>query len=438
MGCSLSLPARLRRSHLEAVERNAILNEFRAISSEMSVEPMVRRTIEGILKVLPVERASVFLVDRAGGVLRTFNVLDGNSVHVTIPISSGLAGAVARTATTAVVADAQTDERFNRDIDKQTGFTTRNVLTVPVVLKQAEDEMELDENGEPRPPTVVAVLQALNHKKAFTPNDSAVLELLSSLLSGVLARSALVDAAVRERNRAAALLQVAREVFTESVSCRAKAARCIEAIKRGLDCERASMLLVDEVNAQQLVVSLDDDAAGLRIPLDVGVSGAVVTTGEAVLISDAYSDERFDSETDKFTGFTTRNLLAVPVFRRGSEPPQVMADIEGLTRTRPHALLMHSPLPLKSLCTLLTDRCVTDCGLCMHGLWCCMRGRSLWCYAGDGGHRGPQLDHRLRLVRRAAAHVDGLAGGGPAAARADPGHGRVERRARPRVGRRGV
>ena len=30
-------------------------------------------------------------------------------------------------------------------------------------------------------------------------------------------------------------------------SCRAKAARIIESIKRGLDCERASMLLVDEV-----------------------------------------------------------------------------------------------------------------------------------------------------------------------------------------------
>ena len=248
MGCSFSAVPKL-----EAAKSNAILDEFREISSEMSVDAMMRRTIRGILKVLPVERASVFLVDRHSGVMRTFNAMEYHSTPemeepassqiVTIPIGSGLAGAVAKYAKTEIVADAQADERFNRSIDMHTGFKTRNVLSVPVLLKQATDL------NNKRPPAVVAVLQALNRRGEFAANDCAVLELLAALLSGVLARSALVDAAVRERNRAASLFKVAEVVFTEGAPSRVKAASVIEAVKDGLNCERASMLLVDEVHA---------------------------------------------------------------------------------------------------------------------------------------------------------------------------------------------
>ena len=48
-------------------QRNLLLKEFREISSEMEVAPLMGRTIQAILSVLPVERASVFLVDKTSG-----------------------------------------------------------------------------------------------------------------------------------------------------------------------------------------------------------------------------------------------------------------------------------------------------------------------------------------------------------------------------------
>ena len=90
-------------------QRNLLLKEFREISSEMEVAPLMGRTIQAILSVLPVERASVFLVDKSSGVMRTFNTMDMRSsvpasgaearkstmaAAVTIPIDSGVAGAV--------------------------------------------------------------------------------------------------------------------------------------------------------------------------------------------------------------------------------------------------------------------------------------------------------------------------------------------------------
>ena len=86
------------------------------------------------------------------------------------------------------------------------------------------------------------------------------------------------------------------------------------------------------MHSEQLILALDEDAAGLRIPLDKGISGTVITTGKAVRIADAYSDERFDQEADAITGYVTRNILAVPVVRRGSEPPHAAerGDVEQL------------------------------------------------------------------------------------------------------------
>ena len=68
----------------------------------------------------------------------------------------------------------------------------------------------------------------------------------------------------------------------------------------------------------------------MRIPLSAGASGAVIETGSRIRIADAYSDARFDRQADTLTGYKTRDILAVPVFRRGATPPQVMGVLEAL------------------------------------------------------------------------------------------------------------
>ena len=49
------------------------------------------------------------------------------------------------------------------------------------------------------------------------------------------------------------------------------------------------------------------------IPLDRGIAGFVVQIGVGVAIGDAHRDDRHYSRVDKSTGYTTRELLAVPV-----------------------------------------------------------------------------------------------------------------------------
>ena len=294
MGCSASKDELV--GSLSIAQRDMLLNEFRDISSELNVDRMISRTIEAIIHLLPVERASVFLVDKVNGVMQTFNEIDvqasrvsGKSTTavakvpdaandteaaaegedafvrtlVSIPLDKGIAGAAYASRCTEIVSDAQNDPRFNRTIDDKTGFRTRNIICVPVKLYHSGLE-ELDQRSTVRRPKqgtvpdssaesheVVAVLQALNREGNFVRADAVVLEAFSSMLAGVIARSTLVEAAVREKRMAAALLKVAESV-NSTHNCRLKALSIMKAVQLGVDCTRSAFILVDEVHNEQV------------------------------------------------------------------------------------------------------------------------------------------------------------------------------------------
>jgi len=79
------------------------------------------------------------------------------------------------------------------------------------------------------------------------------------------------------------------------------------------------MLVIEESNELEFKVTLGPRAVEVkpfRLPLGQGISGWVAQTGEAVLISDAYSDPRFDPSFDKRSGFKTDSMLCVPMIHQ--------------------------------------------------------------------------------------------------------------------------
>ena len=55
----------------------------------------------------------------------------------------------------------------------------------------------------------------------------------------------------------------------------------------------------------------------IRFPIGTGIAGYVALTGEALNIPDCYNDDRFNRHIDQQTGYTTKNLLCMPIFIRG-------------------------------------------------------------------------------------------------------------------------
>jgi phosphoserine phosphatase RsbU/P len=81
-----------------------------------------------------------------------------------------------------------------------------------------------------------------------------------------------------------------------------------------LDCERASLFLVDEQRAELFTRTVTElELEEIRFPVERGIAGWVVRHRELLNIPEPYQDERFNSSFDRQTGFLTRNILAAPV-----------------------------------------------------------------------------------------------------------------------------
>ncbi len=88
--------------------------------------------------------------------------------------------------------------------------------------------------------------------------------------------------------------------------------KMVEITARETDCERATLFLHDDQTGE-LYSRVAQGAREIRLLDTRGIAGHVFTTGEGLIIDDAYSDPRFNSEIDRQTGFETRSILCAPI-----------------------------------------------------------------------------------------------------------------------------
>ncbi len=139
-----------------------ILEAAKALVAERDLDRLLNLIVQAAARVVEADRCSLFLVDRERGELWTKVAQGLGMKEIRIPIDRGIAGAVATTNLAINIPDAYKDPRFNQNVDKQTGYRTRNILCVP--MRSLEGD-------------VVGVLQALNklEGKAFTDEDEELL-----------------------------------------------------------------------------------------------------------------------------------------------------------------------------------------------------------------------------------------------------------------------
>lgn len=87
----------------------------------------------------------------------------------------------------------------------------------------------------------------------------------------------------------------------------------VSAVCTVVGCERASLFLLDEATGEVVSRVLTGHEAEIRVAPGKGIVGAVLASGRAVRVDDAWADPRFQRVVDEGTGFRTRTLLAVPL-----------------------------------------------------------------------------------------------------------------------------
>ncbi|MGB3494574.1 MAG: GAF domain-containing protein [Elainellaceae cyanobacterium] len=275
-----------------------------------ALETMLEQILEAftlkIGQILQADRTTIFLVDEEKGELWS-KVAQGAGeelLEIRIPITAGIAGYVASHAECLNIPDAYRHPLFNREIDKQTGYRTRNILCLPIVS---------GDRGQ-----VIAVVQLLNKKGglSFSADDEHLFRQFAGSIGIILESCNSFYTAARNQKGVHALLRAAA-CLAQSLDLEKTLQAVMDEARKLMDADRSTLFLLDQ-NGKELwtrIPAADGKTMlDIRIPANKGIAGYVASTKTTLNIADVYTDPRFDPSTDKRTGYRTRTVLCMPVF----------------------------------------------------------------------------------------------------------------------------
>ena len=173
----------------------AILAVTAKLAAPFDLMTMLSEVVSAAKQVLQADRGSVWLYDAAADQL-VLEIATGIA-PVRVPAGAGLAGACARTRRIINVPDCYADERFNPEVDRQSSYRTRCMLTLPLV-----DHKDV----------LVGVMQVLNKTDGvFDESDEALATVLAAQCAVALQRVRMTEAVI-EGEKMRQELEMARVV----------------------------------------------------------------------------------------------------------------------------------------------------------------------------------------------------------------------------------
>ncbi len=304
------LPVAQFRDLLEQIttEFQHFLRAIDMINNE-ALETMLEQVLEAftlkIGQILQADRTTIFLVDEEKEQLWS-KIAQGEkdkSLEIRVPLNTGIAGHVAMTGDCLNIPDAYSHPLFNRDVDQQTGYRTRNILCMPIFSMKNR---------------VVAVVQLLNKLTGmpFNQEDEEQFRQFAESIGIILESCNSFYVAARNQRGVAALLK-ATSCLGQSLDLEKTLRAVMDEARDLMQADRSTLFLLDRDNGQlwSKVAKADGKTMmEIRIPADRGIAGYVASTGQTLNIPYAYEDPRFDPSTDRRTGYHTRNILCMPVY----------------------------------------------------------------------------------------------------------------------------
>ncbi|MFZ0960998.1 MAG: GAF domain-containing SpoIIE family protein phosphatase [Terriglobia bacterium] len=155
------------RHHLDRLQR--LVEASKVFNSTLDLAELLGKILDVAKTLTKAERGTLFLVDEKTDQIWSLIAQGMEKQEIRLPRGRGIAGHVALTGEIVNIPDAYADGRFDPEVDKRTGFRTRNILTLPIRNKAGK---------------IIAALQLLNKAIGnFTDEDTDVLLTLSGQMA---------------------------------------------------------------------------------------------------------------------------------------------------------------------------------------------------------------------------------------------------------------
>ncbi len=293
-----------------------LLDVCRFMGKEKNLDSLLVYIAEQGRKALNADRCSIFLLDEDAGEIWS-KVMLGESDIIRFPRGAGVAGKTIEGGRPILIQDAYNDPLFNPEIDKNTGYRTRNILCVPM------------DNLDGR---TIGCLQALNKADGdFNPGDESF-SLAFAAQAAVAIESAMLyqekAKVIRDLSHTQVRLkqkleqmEVVRE-FEQAVNESANLYDFINAVirkaVRSVGAEVGALFIQTEgVNSWDIFAARIQDGQGVVHYTQQELTGAydkkLLADGKAQIVNRMEKAEASLSELSQRLDVKFQNLLAVPI-----------------------------------------------------------------------------------------------------------------------------
>lgn len=194
LGLGIELAGRQVQSRRQIDRLKSTLDIASRLSAAEETAPLLDLIAREATRLLDCDRSSIFLWDKSRNEVEARPALGVTNGSLRLPSGEGIVGETLKTGRAIVVDEAYDDPRFNQEVDRKSGYRTRNLICVPL----------LDADGE-----VVGAFEGINRNGdlPFTEEDVECLQQLGT------------QAAVAVRNlRELSLLNRSRDQLAETVT----------------------------------------------------------------------------------------------------------------------------------------------------------------------------------------------------------------------------
>jgi phosphoserine phosphatase RsbU/P len=177
-------------------ELSSIIEATKRLNSTLDLGELIHIILQIATRQTGAERGTVFLLDRDRSEIWSLVGLGLEQHVIRFAADRGIAGWVAREGTAVRLENAYEDAHFEPEIDRRLGFTTRRLLCLPI----------RNDAG-----AIIGVLELLNKAEAFTGEDEAFLDALSTHVALALEKAQLHRERI-EKEKMERDLVLAREI----------------------------------------------------------------------------------------------------------------------------------------------------------------------------------------------------------------------------------